>query len=88
MKKLFNTLASTAIGDKVVCSCEHLYAGPNNFDKLKPEPTPTRKARPDIKQYLRYHVCDSICSLLPPRSETLLHCRLLREVAVKESFLV
>jgi len=25
MKKLFNTLPSTAIGDKVVCSCQQIY---------------------------------------------------------------
>jgi len=30
------------------CYEKVLYVGPKYLDKLKPEPSPTRKARPDI----------------------------------------
>ena len=32
-----------------------LYAGPKHFDKIKPEPGPTRKARPDLQLWSGLH---------------------------------
>jgi len=47
------------------CYKKVLYAGPKHFDKLKPEPRPTRNVRPSLQLCHSHRLsptpCDNLC---------------------------